>query len=174
MSDRRERLRRAQIELRPEELDRVLQGDFPLATPADPLADFLVQLEIATVEETPLYEVPNGSVDLVRPPVRHGPWPAGSCAAVLARWHRAGWLGLYLPDHPAQWDIAPADWCDRLVDGDTLTAPDAEELLAHPERWRLRHADGHVAPYQTEAGRTASWEQWRDEVRDLARRLPLD
>jgi hypothetical protein len=137
----------------------------------DELADFLRQMELATLEQTPLYEIPMGSVDLVTPPVTHGPWPAAICAAVLRLWHTAGWIGLYFPNYPAEWRLIPADRCTRLVDGDTLTGPDAEELLGHPERWLLRHADGHVVPYKTVEGETATWEQWSDEAHDIAERL---
>ncbi|MDW5326176.1 hypothetical protein [Plantactinospora sp. KLBMP9567] len=139
----------------------------------DALTDFLLQMEIATLEETPLYAIPRGSVDLVTPPVTHGPWPAATCAAVLRIWHKADWIGLYLPDYPAEWRLVPADWCTRLVDGDTLAEPDAEELLDHPERWLLQHADGHVAPYKTAAGETTPWEQWHKEALDMAKPLPL-
>jgi hypothetical protein len=139
----------------------------------DELTDFLLQMELATLEQTPLYEIPMGSTDLVTPPVAHGPWPAATCAAVLKLWHRAGWIGLYLPDYPPEWQLMPADWCTRLVDGDTLTGPDAEELLDHPERWLRGHADGHVVPYKTVEGQAAPWEQWRNEALDTAQRLPL-
>ena len=60
----------------------------------DELEDFLLQMELAVLEETPLYEISMGSIDLVTPPVTHGPWPAASCAAVLRRWHKAGWITL--------------------------------------------------------------------------------
>ncbi len=139
----------------------------------DELEDFLLQMELATLEETPLYEISMGSVDVVTPPVTHGPWPTASCAAVLRIWHKAGWIGLYLPDYPSDWDLIPADWCTRLIDGDVLTVPDAEELLDHPERWLLRHADGHVVPYKTAGGQTTPWEQWRNKALNTARRLPL-
>jgi hypothetical protein len=137
----------------------------------DGLTDFLLQMELATLEETPLYEIPLGSVDLATPPVTHGPWPAATCAAVLRLWHRAGWIGLHLPDWPAEWKLIPADWCSRLIDGDTLTRPDADELLDHPQRWLLGHADGHAAPYKTVAGETTPREQWHGEARDMAQRL---
>ena len=110
---------------------------------------------------------------MVTPPVTHGPWPAATCAAVLRLWHQAGWIGLYLPDHPSQWELVPADWCARLVDGEALPGPDAAELLDHPERWLPGHADGHVVPYKTVEGQTTLWEQWHDEALDTARRLPL-
>src|SRR5690349_733164 len=93
----------------------------------DELRDFLCQMEIAVLEETPLYEIPLGSIDRVTPPVEHGPWPATTCAAVLRLWHTAGWIGLYLPDYPREWNIVSAEWCGRLVDGEDLTGPDAED-----------------------------------------------
>ena len=138
----------------------------------DELRDFLCQMEIAVLEETPLYEIPLGSIDMVTPPVDHGPWPATTCAAVLKLWHAAGWIALYLPDYPRQWNIVAADWCGRLVDGD-LTGPDAEDLLDHPERWVLGHADGHAAPYRTTEGEVTPWEQWYDHALETVRRLPL-
>ena len=55
----------------------------------DELKDFLCQMEIAVLEESPLYEIPRGSIYLVTPPVEHGPWPAATCAAVLRLWHTA-------------------------------------------------------------------------------------
>jgi hypothetical protein len=137
------------------------------------LEDFLLQMELAALEQTPLYEIPMGSTDLVTPPVTHGPWPAASCAAVLSLWHKAGWIGLYLPDYPQEWDLVPAHWRTRLIDGGVLSAPDAEELLDHPERWLLGYADGHVAPYKTVEGQGAPWEQWRNEAVEAAQRLPL-
>ena len=95
----------------------------------DGLTDFLVQMEIATLEESPLYEIPKGSTNLVTPPVTHGPWPATACAAVLRIWHDAGWIGLYLPDYPPGWNLLPAAWSARLVDG---------KVLAETERGRCR------------------------------------
>ena len=138
----------------------------------DELTDFLSQMEIATLEQTPLYEIPTGSVDLVTPPVTHGPWPGATCAAVLKDWHKAGWVGLHLPDYPLEWNLTRADWCTRLVDGE-LTGPDVDELLDHPERWLLGHADGHAVPYKTVNGQRTPWGQWYDRALDTARRLPL-
>lgn len=139
----------------------------------DELSDFLSQMEIAVLEETPLYQIPLGSTDLTAPPVEHGPWPAATCAAVLRLWHIAGWIGLYFPEYPREWNIVAADWCSRLVYGEDLTGADAEELLDHPERWMLGHADGHAALYRTTGGETTPLEQWYDHARETARRLPL-
>ncbi|MEN3614763.1 hypothetical protein AAH979_35165 [Plantactinospora sp. ZYX-F-223] len=139
----------------------------------DELRDFICQMEIAVLEESSLYEIPLGSVDMVTPPVKHGPWPAATCAAVLQVWHTAGWIGLHLPEHPRGWNIVAADWCTRLVDGGSLIGPDAEELLNHPERWILGHAGGHAAPYRTAAGETTPWEQWYGPALETAQHLPL-
>jgi hypothetical protein len=140
----------------------------------DEMTDFLCQMQIATLEETPLYEIPKGSVDLVRGgPVHHGPWPAAACAAVLKVWHAAGWIGLHFPGYPSTWNLTPADWGARIADGDTLTGLDADELLDHPERWILGQADGHVCLYQTETGRMTPWQQWYDVALETAQRLPL-
>src|SRR5205807_514286 len=62
----------------------------------DALADFLSQMHLAALEESPLYEIPRGSTDLMpAAPGVHGPWPAASCAAVLNIWYAVGWIGLY-------------------------------------------------------------------------------
>lgn len=48
----------------------------------DTLADFLAQMHLAALEESPLYEILRGSTDLVPgAPVVHGPWPADSGGA---------------------------------------------------------------------------------------------
>lgn len=138
------------------------------------LTDFLSQMQLAALEESPLYEIPKGSVDqLPSGPVRHGPWPAATCAAVLKTWYAAGWIGLYYPEPPSAWNVTPAAWCSRLVDGDVLARSDAEELLDHPERWIPGRADGHACPYQTDAGEAIPWQQWHDQALDIAVRLPL-
>lgn len=139
----------------------------------DVLGDFVGQMTLAAAEETPLYETPRGCTDRVEPPVTHGPWPAASCAVVLRVWFDAGWMGLYLPDWPREWNLQRADWCGRLGDDRTLAGPDAEDLLAHPERWIFGHSDGHVAPYRTVDGQTEPWEQWYSTATVTAQRLPL-
>ena len=140
----------------------------------DDLDDFLQQMEIAVLEETPLYEIPQGSRDGVAPrAVSHGPWPASTCAAALKLWYRAGWIGLYFRDPPPEWGLAPAEWRSRLVDGKDLAVEDACGLLEQPERWVLAHADGHVQLYETVEGEITPREQWFEHVVETARGLPL-
>ena len=140
----------------------------------DELTDFLWQMEISVLETTCLYAIPQGSRDLgAGIVVEHGPWPASTCAAVLRLWYRAGWIGLYFEDPLPEWNIAPAQWRSRLVNGEDLAVPDAEALLAQPERWVLEHADGHVQPYRTTVGELTPREQWFEHVIATARRSPL-
>lgn len=140
----------------------------------DALTDFLSQMHLATLEESPLHEIARGSVDLLAGrSVRHGPWPAASCAAVLRIWHAAGWIGLYYPEPPPAWNVTPADWCARLANDDVLIRSDAEELLDHPARWFPGHADGHACIYQTEMGEPTPWQRWHDAALETAQRLPL-
>ena len=140
----------------------------------DALADFLSQMHLAALEESPLYEIPRGSTDLMpAAPGVHGPWPAASCAAVLNIWYAVGWIGLYYPVPPSGWDVAPAEWCARLVDGDVLAQADGQYLLKHPERWLVGQADGHVCLYCTKAGEATPWQRWLDLALETAQRLPI-
>ncbi|MEV6846333.1 hypothetical protein [Actinoplanes sp. NPDC051411] len=140
----------------------------------DDLTDFLWQMEIGVLEEAPLYEIPQGSIDDPGGSARrHGPWPASTCAAVLEPWYRAGWIGLYFRDPPPGWNVIPAEWQSRLTDDADLAAGDAYALLEQPERWILEHADGHVQPYRTVDGEIAPREQWFEHVIKMARNLPL-
>jgi hypothetical protein len=82
----------------------------------DALADFLSQMHLVALEESPLYEIPRGATDLVPgTPVVHGPWPAESCAAVLNIWYALGWIGLYYPEPLHGWNVEPAEWCCSVV-----------------------------------------------------------
>jgi hypothetical protein len=138
------------------------------------LTDFLSQMHLAAVEESPLYEIPRGSIDLMRDtPVVHGPWPASTCAAVLRIWYGQGWIALYYPEPPPGWNITPADWCAHLVDGDVLPQAVADTLLDHPERWIADHADGQACLYQSDLGEATPWRQWYEAVVATAQRLPL-
>jgi hypothetical protein len=131
-------------------------------------------MHLATAEEAPLHEVLNGSVDLLPAgSVTHGPWPAAACAAVLSVWHDAGLIGLYFSEPPPAWNVAPADWCARLLDDGVLTGPDAKALLNHPERWTLEQADGHACPYRTEKGQATPWLRWHELALETARRSLL-
>ena len=110
----------------------------------DDLTDFLWQMEILVLEETPLYEIPQGSIDDPGGSARrHGPWPASTCAAVLKLWYQAGWIGLYFREPPPGWNVTPAEWRSRLGGGQDLAAQDAYALLEQSDRWILEHADGH-------------------------------
>ena len=140
----------------------------------DALADFLSQMHLAALEESPLYEIPRGSTDLVRgTPVVHGPWPAQSCAAVLNIWYALGWIGLYYPEPPPGWNVEPAEWSARLVDGQVLSQADGQTLLGHRERWLVGQADGHVCLYCTETGEATPWQLWHDMALEAAQRLPI-
>ena len=140
----------------------------------DALADFLSQMHLAALEESPLYEIPRGSTDLIAGgPIVHGPWPAASCAAVLNVWYAQGWIGLYYSPPPPAWNVKPADWCTRLVDGDLLSKADERALLAQPQRWLAGHADGHASLYCTDSGQTTPWQLWYDTALETAQQLPL-
>jgi hypothetical protein len=140
----------------------------------DDLTDFLWQMEILVREEAPLYQIPQGSIDSPGPyAVYHGPWPGSTCAAILKLWYQAGWIRLYFRDPPPGWDVTPAEWRGRLVDGEDLADQDAYGLLDRPEHWVLEHADGHVQPYRTVEGEITPREQWFEHVIATARHLPL-
>lgn len=139
----------------------------------DDLEDFLEQMEEAVGAGEALFEVPMGWLGFGEPAVRHGPWPAATCAAVLRVWLDAGWLELVREPFPPEWDISPAEWEDRLVDGCRLTRADAADLLDHPERWGLWNADGHATLAKTGAGAAVGCDRWYAAVRATAERLPL-
>ncbi|SNY46865.1 hypothetical protein [Paractinoplanes atraurantiacus] len=138
------------------------------------LTDFLSQMEILVLEEAPLYEIPQGSIDDPAGSARrHGPWPASTCAVILRLWYRAGWIGLYFRDPPSGWNVIPAPWRSRLTGDGDLAAHDAHALLEQPERWTLEHAGGHVQPYRTVDGEMTPREQWLEHVITTARNLPV-
>lgn len=140
----------------------------------DDLTDFLGQMEILVLEEAPLYEIPQGSIDDPAGSARHhGPWPGSTCAAILKLWYRAGWIGLYFRDPPPGWNVIPAEWRSRLADDGDLAAHDAYDLLEQHDHWILEHADGHVQPYRTVEGEITPREQWFEHVIESARNLPL-
>jgi hypothetical protein len=140
----------------------------------DKLTDFLSQMHLGTLEESPLYELARGSTDLLPSgSVTHGPWPADSCAAVLRVWHAADWLELYYRDLPPTWKITQEEWRLRLAEDGTLARGDAQELLAHPDRWVSERADGHVNLCQSGIGRTHPWEDWYALAIETASRLPI-
>lgn len=140
----------------------------------DDLTDFLWQMELLVLEEAPLYEIPQGSIDDPAGAARrHGPWPASTCAAILKLWYQAGWIGLYFRDPPADWNVIPAEWRSRLTNEEDVAAQDGYTLLDQPERWSLERADGHVQPYRTVDGETTPRDQWFEHVIETARTLPL-
>jgi hypothetical protein len=129
----------------------------------DPVEDFLIQMHLALWENCALFELARGSIDAGGNESRHvvhGPWPADSCAAVLRLWFGEGWLGLYYPTLPRQWDLVSASWRGREGADGTLVAADAEELLRHTERWVLGTDDGHVELFLTEDGYAQPWQRW--------------
>jgi hypothetical protein len=128
--------------------------------------DFLNQMHLAVLEECPLHEAPQGSVDLLAAgPVTHGPWPADQVAAVLRAWNDAGWITLYFRELPPSWDLTPAEWQQRLLPDRTLHPADAAHLLNQPHRWTIDRADGHVALCRTDLGDTIDYQQWIDSAR---------
>ncbi|HEY7222814.1 MAG TPA: hypothetical protein VH561_04260 [Micromonosporaceae bacterium] len=141
----------------------------------DPILDFLSQMHLAVWENCPLWELPRGSTDIYSRHRRvvHGPWPAESCAAVQRLWFRTGWVGLYYPTLPAQWNLVVASWRERTAADGTLGSADAEELLAHTERWVLGMDDGHVELFLTDEGHAEPWEQWYDTALPLVSTLDL-
>jgi hypothetical protein len=144
------------------------------AQPMDALTDFISQMHLAALEESPLWAIPLGSIDHARDGlVTHGPWPAATCAAVLRIWHAAGWIELYHPILPSQEAPTPADRAGRLADDGVLSAKDAETLLDHPERWMPARADGHTCLYTSDTGDATPWPQWHQVARATAQHLPL-
>lgn len=89
---------------------------------------------------------------------------------MLNIWYAVGWIGRYYPAPPSVWDVEPAEWCARLVDGDVLAQADGRALLEHPERWLVGRPDGHVCLYCTETGEVTPWRRWRDLALETARR----
>jgi hypothetical protein len=137
----------------------------------DDLVDFLWNMEAAVREETPLYEIPQGSQSGAK---FYGPWPASTCAAVLKAWYQAGWVGIYFRDPPPGWSVAPAEWRSRLADSADLAVEDALALFEQSERWaQIEHGDGHVQPYLTTEGDITPRDQWYEHVMEMARGLPL-
>jgi hypothetical protein len=125
--------------------------------------DFVNEMYVAVMEELGLHEVAQGSTDLLPTgPVTHGPWPVEHVAVVLRTWHDAGWIDLYYPELPASWEVAPADWQQRLRPDRVLDAADAADLLAQPDRWTIKTADGQASLCQTALGQATEVDQWLD------------
>lgn len=79
-------------------------------TARDEDRDFTNDMYVAVVEECPLWELPLGTTDLLAGGVvRHGPWESRACAELIIRWLDKGWVELYLPDVPPQWELKPAE-----------------------------------------------------------------
>ena len=112
-------------------------------------SDFLQQMWLVTREQSPLYAVPEGSLDLPggRPPVRHGPWPAERCAAVLRAWHAVGWIELEALSAPDS-------------EGRVLAAADARLLLASPGLWSRERSESQVCLRPSDAGLAHTAEEW--------------
>src|SRR6266851_1469764 len=124
-------------------------------------ADFLEQMWLVTHEESPLHEVPRGSLDAggSGPAVRHGPWPAAKCAAVLRVWHAAGWIELYSRTRSA----VPDGWEHRLIltDGEwVLDSRDARTLLASPGLWRPERGEGQICLCPSAQGLAHAAPEW--------------
>jgi hypothetical protein len=116
--------------------------------PSDP-PDFLEQMWLVTREQSALHAVPEGSLDLLgcRAPVRHGPWPAERCAAVLRAWHAVGWIELEAPSAPAS-------------EGSVLAAAAARLLLASPGLRSRELPEGQVCLRPSDAGLAHTAEEW--------------
>ena len=54
-----------------------------------------------------------------------------------------------------------------------MATADAEELLAHTERWILGTDDGHVELFLTDDGYAEPWERWHETALPLAITLAL-
>lgn len=118
----------------------------------------------AVLEERPLWELPAGAIDLLPDgPVRHGPWEPRACAELIIRWLDRGWVELYLPDVPAQWDLEPAAWqvrAERRGAFSVLGRADARQLLQDWHRWTLGSADGQVSLSRTDVGMSIPVNDW--------------
>jgi hypothetical protein len=90
-------------------------------------------MHLAVLEERPLHELaPGYTVLLPDRTVTYGPSPPLHCAAVLEVWHDTGWLELAYVEPPAQWDLIPGPWRQRLTADGALARDDAHSLLTRP------------------------------------------
>ena len=137
-------------------------------TVPDGVSDFENEMYVAVVEEAPLWELPLGTTDLEpNGPVVHGPWAPSECAALITRWVERGWVELYLPSVPAEWNLTPADWqtrSERRGDLLVLAHADALDLLRNPVRWKASSADGQASLSKTDVGMTLSVSEWLDHT----------
>lgn len=120
----------------------------------DEYLDFVKQLYFAVREESPLYEVPAGSIDMLTTgDVRHGPWRAEDCSRVLSVWHATGWVSLYR-------------YNDDASSGPELPARYVSALIDDPEAWvRPQAWSDVVALMMTEFGAATPIDAWLIEAR---------
>jgi hypothetical protein len=101
--------------------------------------DFINEMYVAVMEERALWQLPGGTTDLLPDgSVKHGPWEPRACSELIIRWLDRGWVDLYLPDVPEQWNLKPAAWqarTDRWGAFSILDPDDARQLLQDWRRW---------------------------------------
>jgi hypothetical protein len=123
---------------------------------------------VAVVEECPLWQLPGGTSDLLADgPVRHGPWEPRACANLIIRWLDRGWVELYLPDVPPQWELKPADWqvrAERRGAFSILGRADARQLLQDWHRWTVDSTDGQASVSRTDVGMRVPVDDWLAEA----------
>ncbi|MDQ1540248.1 MAG: hypothetical protein QOH29_974 [Actinomycetota bacterium] len=134
----------------------------------DSASDFASEMYVAVVEEAPLWELPGGTTDLLSDgPVVHGPWAPTECAALITRWVKRGWVELYLPDLPSEWNLKTSGWqgrTERRGDYLVLARTDALELLQEPHRWTVNSADGQASLSKTVLGTSVAVSDWFAEA----------
>jgi hypothetical protein len=137
-------------------------------TARDEHSDFINEMYVAVVEECPLWELPGGTTDLLADgPVRHGPWEPPACANLIIRWLDSGWVELYLPELPPQWELRPADWqvrAERRGALSILSRADARQLLQDWHRWTVDSADGQASLSRTATGMSVPLDDWLSEA----------
>jgi hypothetical protein len=131
-------------------------------------SDFINETYLALLEERPLWELPRGTTDLLADgPVRHGPWEPRACAELIIRWLDRGWVELYLPDVPSQWNLKPAGWqvrTERRGAFSILDPSDARQLLEDWRRWTVDSADGQASLSRTDVGMNVVADDWLAET----------
>jgi hypothetical protein len=130
--------------------------------------DFINEMYVAVMEECALWQLPGGTTDLLPDGlVKHGPWAPHACSELIIRWLDRGWVELYLPEVPAQWNLEPAGWqarTDRRGAFSILDPDDARQLLQDWRRWTVDSADGQASLSRTDVGMNVPADDWLAEA----------